>query len=201
MYMTIWFVEPLILMWLVWPISAFPQMQEDIRSGLFSKALTFLNTTPQTVCFSPPHYWFPFHGFDALCKSTTAFLQGSFHEKFPNILITSFFLINNKKNKFVMYRLWSAAGFFYRFLKNLNRKTKLTQSHCIIEDISGTLVFVCGLNVVLCAPVFEHFCCLVCLFTAPVLLTLALLICLQFIISKACLLSTKWWAFSFSLAP
>lgn len=32
------------------------------------------------------------------------------------------------------------------------------------------------------------------------LVTLALLICLQFIISNACLLLTKWWAFSFSLA-
>jgi len=53
-------------MWLLWHFSAFPQMQEEIKSGLFSKALAFPKTT---VCF-------PLHS-DALCKTTNAFLQGS----------------------------------------------------------------------------------------------------------------------------
>lgn len=80
---------------------------------------------------------------------------------------------------------------------NLYRKVEPLRT---IENIVYQLLFVVVWIWPHLALVVEYLCCLVCLFTAAVLFTLALLICLQFILSNACLLLTEWWAFSFSLA-
>lgn len=60
LYRTVWFVEQLILMWLICYLSALSQMQSEKRSDMFSKALTFPKTTASWQCVFPLHIisWF-----------------------------------------------------------------------------------------------------------------------------------------------
>jgi len=67
-------------MWLLWHFSAFPQMQEEIKSGLFSKALAFPKTTvcfPLTLMLSvkPPMHFYRGHFLKNISKQMNPFLK------------------------------------------------------------------------------------------------------------------------------